>query len=179
MDFCTLWNRLCSIEGRSILRKDLSMAPSQAPKKGAWVLPIKKWKSNKIIPVEDVAGIPLSVSAFSAITHELRIADRMIRSCAVKPKRVFAYKSYDSDKLRRILKKHGIRLVCPHRINRKRQAQKDGRELRRYKRRAKVERLHAWLFNSRCIFDRYEYHADLFLGMLKLAYVMINLKNYF
>ncbi|MBK6884702.1 MAG: transposase [Flavobacteriales bacterium] len=101
-----------------------------------------------------------------------------MRSCAVKPKRVIADRAYDSDKLRRTLKKRGIRLVCPHRSNRKAR-QQDGRELRRYKRRWKVERLFAWLFNSRRTFVRYEYHAELFLGMVQLACVMIVFKNYF
>jgi len=35
------------------------------------------------------------------------------------------------------------------------------------------------LFNSRRTFVRYEYHADLFLGMVQLACVMIILKSYF
>ena len=58
-------------------------------------------------------------------------------------------------------------------------AEKIEKQLRRYKRRWKVERLFAWLFNSRRTFVRYEYHADLFLGMVQLACVMIVLKHYF
>ncbi|MBK7296188.1 MAG: hypothetical protein IPI91_05760 [Flavobacteriales bacterium] len=45
------------------------------------------------------------------------------------------------------MKKRGIQLVCPHRSNRKRQVHQDGREFG-YKRRWKVERLFAWLFNA-------------------------------
>ncbi|MBK6473963.1 MAG: IS5 family transposase [Flavobacteriales bacterium] len=148
-------------------------------KKGACVGPTKKGKGTKIMAVTDAVGIPLTVRAFSASTHEVKLADRTIRSCAIKPKRVIADRAYDSDKLRRTLKKRGIQLVCPHRSNRKRQVHQDGRELRRYKRRWKVERLFAWLFNSRRTFVRYEYHADLFLGMVQLACVMIILKSYF
>lgn len=148
-------------------------------KRGACVGPTKKGKGTKIMAVTDAVGIPLTVRAFSASTHEVKLADRTIRSCAIKPKRVIADRAYDSDKLRRTLKKRGIQLVCPHRSNRKRQVHQDGRELRRYKRRWKVERLFAWLFNSRRTFVRYEYHADLFLGMVQLACVMIILKSYF
>ena len=129
--------------------------------------------------VTDASGIPLTVRAFSASTHEIKLADRTIRSCAIKPKCVIADRAYDSDKLRRTLSKRGVDLIGPHRSNRKRKVQQDGRKLRRYKRRRKVERLFAWLFNSRRTFVRYEYHAHLFLGMVQLACVMIVLKSYF
>jgi transposase len=69
-------------------------------------------------------------------------------------------KAYDSDTLdQEIKKEHNIDLIAPHKRNRVKDKTQDGRSLRRYKRRWKVERLFAWLYNFRRIVTRYEYHA--------------------
>jgi hypothetical protein len=39
----------------------------------------------------------------------------------------------------------GVELIAPHRSNRSKPRTQDGRALRRYRRRWKVERLNAWL----------------------------------
>ena len=54
-------------------------------------------------------------------------------------------------------------MIAPHLSNRKRKHQ-DGRPLRRYKRRWKVERTIAWLGNYRRLLIRWEYYATNFLG---------------
>lgn len=59
-------------------------------------------------------------------------------------------------------------LIAPHRSDRKRRTQ-DGRPLRRYRRRWKMERLFAWLQNYRRIVVRYERYPENFLGKLDLA----------
>ena len=53
----------------------------------------------------------------------------------------------------------------------------DRRPLRRYKRRWKVERLFAWLQNSRRLVTRYERRAANFTGFLHLACAMILLRH--
>ena len=53
----------------------------------------------------------------------------------------------------------------------------DGRKLRRYKKRWKVERFFAWLFNSRRIVVRYEYHHFNFAGFVHLACAKILLQH--
>jgi len=53
----------------------------------------------------------------------------------------------------------------------------DGRELRRYCRRWKVERLFAWLHNFRRLVSRWEYHEANFLGMLQLGCLVILLRH--
>jgi transposase len=59
-------------------------------------------------------------------------------------------RAYDSDPLdQRLRQKHRIRLIAPHKYNRYRKNTQDGRELRRYCRRWKIERLFAWLHNFR------------------------------
>lgn len=88
-------------------------------------------------------------------------------------------KAYDSDKLDAKLELQGIQLIAPHRANRIRPVTQDGRELRRYKRRWKVERLFAWLQHFRRILSRHEYHAANFLGFVQLGCLAILMRQYF
>ena len=66
-------------------------------------------------------------------------------------------------------------MVAPNRRNRRKT--QDGRALRRYRRRWKVERLFAWLQNFRRIVVRYEFHADNFLAMAQLGCITILLNH--
>jgi hypothetical protein len=59
----------------------------------------------------------------------------------VVARRVIADRAYDSDPLRARLAARGIELIAPHRWNRSKPRQQDGRALRRYRRRWKVERV--------------------------------------
>ncbi|RRD70489.1 hypothetical protein EII23_06425 [Desulfovibrio sp. OH1186_COT-070] len=61
----------------------------------------------------------------------------------------------------------GIEMIAPNR--KKRAKTQDGRPLRRYRRRWKVERRFAWLQNFRRLVVRYEFHAENFLAMAQLA----------
>ncbi len=49
--------------------------------------------------------------------------------------------------------------------------------MRRYKRRWKIERLFAWLFNSRRLQMRHERHVENFLGFVHLACMLILLRH--
>ena len=62
----------------------------------------------------------------------------------------------DSDRLDAQLQKWGIDMIAPHRGNRIRNPTQDGRKLRRYRHRWKVERLFAWLGNFRRLAKDYE-----------------------
>ena len=65
-----------------------------------------------------------------------------------------------------------IELIPPHRSNRRVETQ-DGRPLWRYRRRWKIERLFAWLFNFRLPTMRWEYDALNFLGFVHLGCIVI------
>ncbi len=67
-------------------------------------------------------------------------------------------------------------MIAPHRKGRKKEPTQDGRKLRRYKRRWKVERLFAWLGNFRRLVGRYERHAENYLGFVRLACMVILLR---
>jgi transposase len=95
-----------------------------------------------------------------------------------RPKRLVCDKGYDSDGLReRLLSERGIELVCPHRRSRKRPPLQDGRKLRRYRRRWKVERTFAWLANFRRLVVRYERSLKMYQAFFHVACLIITLRQ--
>jgi transposase len=72
----------------------------------------------------------------------------------------------------------GVELIAPRRSNRSKPRTQDGRALRRYRRRRKVERLNAWPQNFRRIATRFEYHAENHLGFVHLGCIKILLRCY-
>ena len=131
--------------------------------------------------VADSTGLPVAVYTESASPHEVKLVERTITERFVdeRPEKLIGDKAYDSDPLDEQLRKLEIELIAPHKANRKRAKTQDGRKLRRYKRRWKIERLFAWLQNFRRIIVRYEYHADNYLGFVLLGCMVILLRNYF
>ena len=88
------------------------------------------------------------------------------------PERLIGDKAYDSDRLdESLMQNFGTEMIAPNRA--KRRQTQDGRPLRRYVRRWKIERLFAWLFNFRRLVVRYEYHAENFQGFLHLGAAII------
>ena len=126
------------------------------------------------------SGLPVSVCAGSASPHETKFVIGSIdaRSTEAVPERLIGDKAYDSDPLDEECAKLGVTLIAPHRANRTKPKTQDGRVLRRYKRRWKVERLFAWLQNYRRIVTRYERHFENFVAFLKFATFMILAKKY-
>jgi len=92
------------------------------------------------------------------------------------PARLIGDKAYDSDKLDQWLSgEYGIEMIAPNR-SRRSQTQ-DGRPLRRYRRRWRVERLFAWMHNFRRLVTRWEYHIENFLGFVHLACLQLLLRH--
>ena len=92
------------------------------------------------------------------------------------PDRLIGDKAYDSDRLdAELMQNYGTEMIAPNKINRRIPTQ-DGRPLRRYRRRWKIERLFAWLFNFRRLVVRYEYHAENFQGFVHLGAIVILLR---
>ena len=65
---------------------------------------------------------------------------------------------------------YGIEMIAPHHSIRTRTLTQDGRTLRRYRRRWKVERLFAWLHNYRRIVVRWERYPENFLANASLGF---------
>ena len=127
----------------------------------------------------DRAGLPVALCIESASPHEVTLVEKLLdrRFLRKLPDRLIGDMAYDSDALDERLACRGIDMISPHRANRRRRPTQDGRSLRRYKRRWKVERLFAWLQNYRRILVRYEYHAENYLGMVTLGCALILLRN--
>ena len=138
----------------------------------------KRGKGTKLMTVADGSGLPLSVHAASASPHEVTLVKETLHAGFVKenPQRLIGDRAYDSDSLDRELREEGVEMIAPHRRNRKKPKTQDGRRLRRYKKRWKVERLFAWLHNFRRLVVRYEWRAQNYLGFVHLGCIVILLR---
>ena len=119
----------------------------------------------------DAKGTPLSVEIHSASPAEVTLIESLLdrRRLRRRPKRLIDDRAADRDPLRQRLARRGIDLIGPHRKNRRRPPLPDGRQLRRVRRRWKIERTNSWLQNFRRVVVRYEFHAELFLSFVQLA----------
>ena len=128
----------------------------------------------------DGEGTPLSAFTTDAATSEVQSIESLVdeRLTRRKPKRLLYDKAADSDCLRESLQLRGILLLCPHRENRTKASANDGRVLRRYKRRYRVERSLSWLYNCRRLITRWEYYPELFQSFVHLACLLTILKGF-
>ena len=123
----------------------------------------------KVELVTDAGGVPIGVTTDAANVPETVLAGVALAGIpAVVPVPagvpVVADRGYDSDPLREQLAADGF-----IRRNRRRPRTADGRRLRRYKRRWKVERSFAWLHSYRRVVTRFERRVDLYDGFVHLA----------
>lgn len=149
-------------------------------KRGDGVGKTKRGKGTKIMGLADAHGLPLAVDVGSASPHEVTLVEATLDACVLDelPQRVVGDKAYDSDPLdARLAEERNVELIAPHRGGRRKPPSQDGRPLRRYRRRWKIERLFAWLQNFRRLVVRYEYHLDNFLAMIQLGCIVILLRR--
>ena len=129
--------------------------------------------------LSDAEGVPLALYACSATPHEVTLVNQTLDACVLDelPERVIGDKAYDSDKLDdQLLNERNVTLIAPHKKNRRKPKTQDGRSLRRYRKRWKIERLFAWLQNFRRLVVRYEYHLHNFLALIQLGCIVILLR---
>ena len=130
--------------------------------------------------IADRAGLPVACGIASASPHEVTLVEETIDNSFLEdaPDRLIGDRAYDSNALdERLRVERGIELIAPNLSSRRRKTQ-DGRPLRRYRRRWKIERLFAWLQNFRRLVTRWERHADNFLGFLQLGCICILLRHF-
>jgi transposase len=137
--------------------------------------------------VVDGQGMPLGNLLDSASPAEVTLLEPTLDTIAVprispgrprkKPERVIYDKACDADPLRQRLAKRGIELICPHRRNRVKAPLQDGRKLRRYRRRWKVERTFAWLGNFRRLLVRWEVNITMYQAFFHVACLLITLRQ--
>lgn len=130
--------------------------------------------------IADSAGLPIAISIASGSRHDVSLVEQTIQDAFVDeiPPKLIGDKGFDSKKLeQQLLHERGIELVAPMRVNHRARWQ-DGRALRRYKRRWKVERLFAWLKRKRRISTRWDVKAENYLGFLHLGCIYILLRQF-
>jgi transposase len=156
-------------------------------KRGDGVGKTKKGKGTKWMVVVDGEGLPLACHLDSASRAEVKLLEPTLDNIDVieaegadappQPERLILDKGYDSDPLRERLAARGIEMICPHRKNRTKPKTQDGRKLRRYKRRWKVERTFAWLGNFRRLVVRYERSLKMYRAFFHVACLLITLRQ--
>ena len=156
-------------------------------KRGRAVGPTKRGKGTKWLVVADGAGLPLGSALAAASPGEVTLDVQTLQAIAVprsgpgrprqKPERLIGEKAYDSDPLRTHLAHRDIELISPHRTNRVRPPTQDGRALRRYRRRWKIERLFAWLGHYRRLVIRYQDLPLMYGAFFHVACAMIVLRH--
>jgi transposase len=160
------------------------LCPSK--KRGACVGKTRRGKGTKWMVVVDGQGIPLGSEFASASQAEVNLAETTLEQVALvnrdgqasqrSPERLIVDKAYDSDPLRQRLAQRGVELIAPHRRNRKIPKTQDGRKLRRYRKRWKVERFFAWIGNFRRLVVRYERDITVYRAFFHVACIFIVLR---
>jgi len=156
------------------------MAGFGAIRGGAEIGPTKRGKGVKILAIVDRHGLPLSLDTHAANHHEVTLVQLSFDfyMLEAKPEFLIGDRAYDSDPLDAALAgEHGVKLISPHRKNRKKPKTQDGRQLRRHARRWLVERFFAWMQWKRRLLTRREYDAENFLGFVQLAAMTVLLRR--
>ena len=133
-------------------------------------------KGTKVELVSEANGLPVGVTIAAADVSETKLIEPALDAIVVEfaqPDHMLYDKAMDSDEVRDRLEERGITLVTPHRKNRRRPPRQDGRQLRRYKRRFKIEHLIHRVKVFRRLRVRYEYLSRMFQAFVQLACVMI------
>ncbi len=141
--------------------------------------PTKRGKGCKIMAGADRSGLPVSIYVTSASPAEVSLVEAVLDERFVEdaPERLMGDKAYDSDPLDARLAERGTEMIAPHRRNRVKPKTQDGRRLRRYRRRWKVERLIAWLQNFRRILVRWESKLSNYIASVHLGCIRILLRQ--
>jgi transposase len=144
---------------RDVCGRDL---PSRE-KRGEGIGLTKRGKGTKAEFLVSREGIPLAAVSAPASVGETKLIEPVLEQLintgcpTLWPEIIIADKAYDSDPLRAVTASVGIQLLAPHRRNRRPEScTNDGRRMRRYRNRWRVERTFAHAGNYRRFTTRYE-----------------------
>ncbi len=139
----------------------------------------KRGKGTKLMVIADAAGLPLAVHTESASPHEVTLVEATLDETLTlgRPRCLIGDRAYDSDALDERLKAKGIDMIAPHRSGRIKAITQDGRKLRRYRRRWKIERLFAWLGAFKRVLTRWDHSIDHYNAFLYFACALILIRH--
>ena len=135
----------------------------------------------KLEIVVDANGLPLGMATAGANVSE---QDLLLPALDDVPLElpdgtpVIADKGHDSDPLRDKLEEAGFEPIIPHRKNRVKPSRNDGRRLRRYCRRWRVERTNAWLHCFRGLAVRWAHYSFMYVGLVYLSFIQLALQRF-
>lgn len=162
------------LSGRQLHRRE---------KRGPCIGKTKRGKGIKLMVLANGQGLPLGVSLHSVSPAEVKLAQEALRTDRVgrtgpgRPRsrldRLIADRGDDSDPFRAWLRGRGTELICPHRSNRRRPRTQDGRPLRRYAKRWKIERAFAWLGNYRRLVVRWDRKIEIYRAFVHIACLIL------
>lgn len=135
----------------------------------------------KLEVVVDKSGLPLGLAAAAASVSEqdlLMAALDDVPLAVPDGTPVVADKGHDSDPLRDDLEGEGFVPVIPHRRNRVKPSRNDGRRLRRYRHRWRVERTNAWIHCYRGLAVRWAYYPFMYIGLVYLSFIHLALQRF-
>jgi transposase len=135
----------------------------------------------KLEVVVDASGLPLGMATAGADVSEQELLKPALDDVPVEippGTPVITDKGHDSDPLRDDLEDAGYEPIIPHRRNRVKPSRNDGRRLRRYRHRWKVERTNAWLHCYRGLAVRWSYYSFLYDGLVYIAFIHMALQRF-
>jgi IS5 family transposase len=135
----------------------------------------------KLEVVADASGLPLGLAAAGANVSEqelLKPALDDVPVAAPPGTPVIADKGHDSDRLRDEVEGDGYETIIPHRKNRVKPGRNDGRKLRRYRHRWRIERTNAWLHCYRGLAVRWSYYPFMYVGMVYVSFIHMALQRF-
>ncbi len=133
---------------------------------------------TKLHLIVDGHGVPLAASISPGQAHESKPLEPVLEAVRIdrpgrgrprcRPRALAGDKGYSYPRIRRYLRRRGIKAVIPTRKDQRRDPRFDKEA---YRRRNVVERCINWLKENRRLGTRYEELAVTFLGMIKLAMI--------
>jgi transposase len=148
------------------------------------LLKTKAGKGSKVMVVANGHGLPIGVYVYSARPHESQLADATLATIRVpqargrprtRPKELVADKAYDSQALRRRMRRRGIKPTIPTIARRRRRRQQRGRPIQLgvgYRQRWKVERCFGCMDNYRRLVVRYERAVEHYQAFCLIAIIL-------
>jgi len=135
----------------------------------------------KLEVVVDASGLPLGMATAAADVSEPALLQPALGDVPVDVPAgtpVISDKGHDSDPLRDELEDADYTPVIPHRANRVKPGRNDGRRLRRYRHRWRMERTNAWLHCYRGLAVRWAYYSFMYVGLAYLGLIHMALQRF-
>jgi transposase len=130
--------------------------------------------------VTDGTGLPLAVEVTAGQRHESTQAEQVLDQVRIpnrrgrprcRPVRLAGDKGYSYPRIRRWLRRHGVKAVIPRRKDQRPGDRRHRFDRDTYKRRAVVEQCVGWLKESRAVGTRFDKLAVNYLATVKLAMI--------